>query len=126
MYFALKHIHLGCAALSLGLFMLRGAWMFSGSPLLDARFARVVPHVIDTMLLASAIGLMLVIRQYPIVQGWLTAKVVGLLVYIVLGTIALKRGRTRLQRSVAFFAALAVFAWIVLTARHHAPWLLAT
>jgi uncharacterized membrane protein SirB2 len=125
-YFALKHIHLGCAALSLGLFMLRGAWMFSGSPLLDSRFARVVPHVIDTMLLASAIGLMLVIRQYPIVQGWLTAKVVGLLVYIVLGTIALKRGRTRLQRSVAFFAALAVFAWIVLTARHHAPWLLAT
>ena len=100
--------------------------MFSGSPLFDSRFARVVPHVIDTMLLASAIGLMLVIRQYPIVQGWLTAKVVGLLVYIVLGTIALKRGRTRLQRSVAFFAALAVFAWIVLTARHHAPWLLAT
>jgi len=123
-YFALKHIHIACAGLSLGLFMLRGAWMFSGSPLLEARFARVVPHVIDTILLASAIGLMLIIRQYPFVQGWLTAKVVGLLVYIVLGTIALKRGRTRLQRGMAFFAALAVFAWIVLTARHHAPWLL--
>lgn len=117
---------MGCVAATLALFLLRGAWMFSGSRLLEARFARIVPHIIDTILLVSAIALTLVIRQYPFVQGWLTAKVLGLVIYIVLGTIALKRGRTQFQRGAAFFAALAVFFWIFMTARYHAPWLLAT
>ena len=73
--------------------------------------------------MASAIGLTFMIQQWPLRNEWLTAKVIGLLVYIVLGTIALKRGPTRAIRIGAFFAALAVFAWIVVTARLHTPWL---
>ncbi|MGB5622882.1 MAG: SirB2 family protein [Gammaproteobacteria bacterium] len=123
MYPALKHLHVSCAAISLGLFVLRGWWMMSDPARLQVRWVRIVPHVVDTLLLASAIGLTFLIQQWPLRHAWLTAKVLGLVVYIVLGTIALKRGSTRTVRIGAFFAALAVFAWIVVTARLHAPWL---
>jgi len=123
MYLGLKHLHVTCAALSLGLFLLRGWWMVSNPARLQQRWVRIVPHVIDTVLLASAIALMFIIRQWPFYQDWLTAKVIGLVIYIVLGTIALKRGRTLRVRLVAFFSAVAVFLWIVATARLHAPWL---
>lgn len=113
------------AGASLALFLIRGAWMLSGSRLLSSRFSRIVPHVVDTLLLASAVGLMIVLQQYPFAQDWLTAKLIGLVVYIVLGTIALKRGRTPAIRSAALVAALVVFGWIVMTARTHAPWLIA-
>lgn len=116
---------MGSVALSLALFVLRGAWMLSGSRLLVSGFSRVVPHVVDTILLASAVGLTVVLGQYPFAQGWLTAKLLGLVVYILLGTIALKRGRTRKQRLLAFVGALLVFGWIIMTARARAPWLLA-
>ena len=114
------------AALSLGLFVLRGAWMLLESPLREARWTRVVPHVIDTLFLATGIWLALRIGQYPFVQPWLTAKVLGLVAYIILGSIALKRGRTRAIRAVAFVAALAVFAYIVgvARARHPLSWAL--
>ncbi|MGB5587702.1 MAG: SirB2 family protein [Gammaproteobacteria bacterium] len=122
MYPALKHLHVTCAALSLGLFLLRGWWMVRFPARLQRRWVRVLPHVIDTVLLASAIALMFVIRQWPFYQDWLTAKVIGLVVYIALGTIALKRGRTMQVRVLAFIAAVAVFLWIVATARLHTPW----
>lgn len=115
-YPLLLHVHLTTVALTLGLFLLRGWWMLRDSPRLSDRWVRVVPHVVDTLLLASAIGLMLIVRQYPFVQGWLTAKVLALTLYIVLGTIALKRGRTKGVRTAAFAAALAVFGYIVATA----------
>jgi len=123
MYLGLKHLHVSCAALSLGLFLLRGWWMVSKPARLQQRWVRILPHVVDTVLLASAIALMFIIRQWPFYQDWLTAKVIGLVIYIVLGTIALKRGRTLRVRLVAFFSAVAVFLWIVATARMHAPWL---
>jgi len=123
MYLELKHLHVSCAALSLGLFLLRGWWMVSKPARLQQRWVRILPHVVDTVLLASAIALMFIIRQWPFYQDWLTAKVIGLVIYIVLGTIALKRGRTLRVRLVAFFSAVAVFLWIVATARMHAPWL---
>lgn len=123
MYLGLKHLHVTCAALSLGLFLLRGWWMVTKPGRLQQRWVRILPHVIDTVLLASAIALMFIIRQWPFYQDWLTAKVIGLVIYIVLGTIALKRGRTMRVRLVAFFSAVAVFLWIVATARLHAPWL---
>jgi uncharacterized membrane protein SirB2 len=123
MYLGLKHLHVTCAAFSLGLFMLRGWWMVGNPARLQQRWVRIVPHVIDTVLLASAIALTFVIRQWPFYQDWLTAKVIGLVIYIVLGTIALKRGRTLRVRLVAFFSAIAVFLWIVATARMHAVWL---
>lgn len=113
MYYAIKHLHVSCVVLSVAGFLLRGLWMISGSPLLKHRLTRVLPHVIDSVLLLSAIALAVMIAQYPFAADWVTAKVLGLLAYIVLGTIALKRGRTRTIRLSAFIAALLVYAWIV-------------
>jgi len=117
----LKILHLSCALLSLTLFALRGSWMLLESPLRHARWTRVVPHIVDTVFLASGIALALRIGQYPFVQPWLTAKVLGLVAYIILGSIALKRGPTLAIRAAAFVAALTVFAYIVGVARARNP-----
>jgi len=120
-YAVLRATHITCAALSIAGFLLRGTWMLRGSPLLRARATRILPHIVDTLLLASAIGLLFLINQAPFANHWLTAKVVLLLVYIGLGTVALKRGRTRRVRVVAFAGAVAVFAWIVGIALNRQP-----
>jgi len=115
-YLTLKTVHVGSVAASYLLFFVRGVWMMRGSPLLGERWVRVVPHVVDTVLLASAIALAVMSRQYPFQAGWLTAKVLGLILYIALGTIALKRGRTRRVQIAAWVAAQMVFAYIVAVA----------
>jgi len=112
----LKALHVGAVATSYGLFVLRGVWMMRDSPLLAALWVKVTPHVVDTVLLVSAIMLAVLSRQYPLAAPWLTAKVVGLVVYIGLGTVALKRGRTRGARITAWLAAQAVFGYIVVVA----------
>lgn len=112
-YVLAKSLHVGCAAVSIAGFFARGMLMLRGSRLLDARFVRVAPHVVDTLLLASALWLAWAIGQVPLVHGWVTAKLVGLLAYIVLGSVALRHGRTRTQRAAAFVAALAAAAYIV-------------
>ena len=122
----LKIFHVSCATLSLALFALRGAWMLADSPRLQQRWVRIVPHGVDTVFLGSGIALALRLQQYPFVQPWLTAKVFGLVAYIILGSLALKAGRNRAVRAGAFVAALAVFAYIVgvARARHPLSWLL--
>jgi len=118
----IKHIHLTAVTLSLALFCARGIWMLLDSAWLQRRWVQVVPHVVDTVLLASAVTLSVLLQQYPFVHGWLTAKVLALLAYIGLGTVALKRGRSKPVRAAAFVAALLVFAYIVRTALRHNPW----
>jgi len=120
-YLALRHLHVTCVGLSGAGFLLRGAWMWSGSPMLGRRWVRVVPHLVDSALLASAIALAALSGQYPLAQDWLTAKVVALLAYIVCGTMALKRGRSRAVRSIFFVAALAIFGYIVSVAMTRSP-----
>lgn len=115
-YYALKHFHMTCAGLSGALFLLRGAWMLRASPMLQQKWVRIAPHLVDTLLLASAIGLAVWSGQYPGPQAWLTAKLSALVGYIVLGSVALKRGRTKKQRQAAFVAALALFCYIVAVA----------
>lgn len=112
-------IHVGSVVLSVSGFVARGALMLARSPLLATRFVRVAPHVVDTLLLASALWLAWAIGQYPFVNGWLTAKVLGLVAYIVLGSVALKRGRSRRVRALAFVAALATVGYIVSVAITH-------
>lgn len=112
-YYTLKHFHMTCAALSGTFFFVRGLWMLSGSQMLQRRWVKVAPHFIDSALLASAIGLAVWSAQYPGQQPWLTAKVVALLAYIGLGTVALKRGRTPGIRAAAFMAGLLCFGYIV-------------
>lgn len=113
---ALKAVHVGCAALSLAGFVARGIGMLRGAAWRQRRWVKIAPHVVDTLLLASAIGLALAVRQYPFMHGWLTAKLLALVGYIVLGSIALKYGATRTVRLGAWLAALAVFGYIVAVA----------
>jgi uncharacterized membrane protein SirB2 len=123
-YFALKNVHVACVVLSYTLFFLRGVWMMADSAQLERRWVRIVPHVIDTVLLASAIAMVVVIKQYPFVAPWLTAKVIGLVAYIALGMVALRRGRTRQTRIAAWIAAQLVFLYIVAVAVLKRPLLL--
>jgi len=120
-YLAAKSIHVGCVVISLAGFGLRGLLMLAGSPRLSARFVRVAPHVIDTLLLASALWLCWLLGQYPFVHAWLTAKVLGLLAYIGFGTVALRRGRTRPVRIAALLAALGSAAYVVAVALTRDP-----
>ena len=122
-YLTLKSVHAGSAFASLTLFVTRGAWMMSAPERLQQRWVKVVPHVVDTVLLASAIVLVWQLGGLvPLkTQSWLVAKIVALLAYVVLGSIALKRGRTRAIRLVAFFAAIAVFGYIVSVAIEKSP-----
>jgi uncharacterized membrane protein SirB2 len=120
-YVVLKNLHLATIALTLTLFVLRGAWMMADSSRLQARWVRIVPHVNDTLLLTSGISLAILMQQYPLVHGWLTAKFFALIAYIVLGTLALKRGKTKARRIAAWVAALLVFGYMAAVARAHDP-----
>jgi uncharacterized membrane protein SirB2 len=120
-YATLKTLHLATIAISLALFILRGLWMIAESPRLSARWARIVPHVNDTVLLVSGISLAYTLGLSPLEHGWLAAKIVALLAYIMLGTMALKRGKTRGQRIAAWIAALLVFGYMVAVAVAHNP-----
>jgi uncharacterized membrane protein SirB2 len=120
-YAALKAVHVATAAASVALFGVRSSWMLCSPQRLRSRWVRIVPHAIDTVLLASAIGLAVMIGNYPGTHGWLTAKVLGLIGYIVLGSVALKRGRTTRIRVAAFVGALALFAYIVSVAITKSP-----
>lgn len=117
----LKSVHVACVAASFALFAVRGAWMLRAPDRLRVGWVRVVPHVVDTLLLASAVALAFLLRIDPLAHGWLGAKIAGLCAYIVLGTVALKRGRTRGTRTAAFAAALAVYAYIVTVAITKSP-----
>lgn len=123
-YAQLKLIHISCVILSLSGFTLRGALVLADSPLLWRPWVRILPHFIDTLLLASGLWMAVLIDQYPGTSPWLSAKLIGLLVYIALGLVALRLGRTKAIRALALLAALACFAYIVLVAitRNPLPW----
>ena len=120
-YLVLRNVHICCAVLTITLFVLRGGLMLADSPWQQNVVLRYLPHVVDTVLLTTALMLTTVIHQYPFAVGWLTTKVVLLVIYIVLGSIALKRGRTRPARITAFVAALATVGFLVTVARAHHP-----
>ena len=122
LYLSIKAIHVGAASLSIALFCVRLFWSVRGMAVLQQRWVRTVPHVIDTLLLAAGIGLMLMLRAWPQQQPWLAAKLVGLLIYIALGSVAIKRGTTPARRLLAGALAIGVFALIVGAARMHSPW----
>lgn len=120
-YFAAHHAHVTFVVTSILLFVLRGGLMLADSPALAKPLLRVLPHVVDTLLLASALWLVSVMHLPFLQTPWLMAKVAGLVVYIVLGSVALRRGRSRRQRVTAFALALLTVAWIVSVAVLHHP-----
>lgn len=120
-YLLLKHLHVTCVVLSGAGFALRAYWMLAGSPLLLHRLTRSLPHLVDTLLLGSALLMAWMSGQYPFVHGWLTAKVLGLLAYIGFGMMALKRGRTRAVRLRFVVLAVLAYTYIVSVALSRNP-----
>lgn len=117
----IKILHLSSVALSYSLFFMRGIWVLRASPMMQQRWVKIAPHLIDTVLLGSAITLAVMLGISPLSAPWLAAKITALLLYIVLGSFALKRGKTRRAKLVYWLAAQAVFFYIVLTAWTHDP-----
>ena len=120
-YLTLRHAHIGFAILSVSLFALRGGLMLAESPRVHSAWLRYPSYAIDTLLLTAALMLASVVNQYPFGNGWLTMKVALLVVYVVLGSLALKRGRTRRIRIAALVAALLTVGFLVTVARAHHP-----
>ncbi len=121
-YLLLNQLHVACVIVSGTGFFIRGLWMLFDSPMLAQRWVRSVPHVVDTLLLGSAIALCLLSDQYPFQLSWLTAKVFGLLAYILCGMMALRRGKTKAVRTLFFVGALLIFAYIVSVALVRTPY----
>ncbi|HEY5755704.1 MAG TPA: SirB2 family protein [Steroidobacter sp.] len=120
-YPQIKSVHIAAVMASGLLFFLRGASLHAGMTWAMAAPVRYLSYAIDTTLLTAALMLATMLHQYPFVHGWLTVKVVLLVVYILLGTFALKRGSTRKIRVICWLAALVVYAFIITVARARSP-----
>ena len=119
-YLGVRDLHVTAVALSITLFVVRAAWRQRSPGRLQQRWVRIVPHVIDTVLLLSGAWLAWQLGAEG-VRGWLPAKLVGLVLYVVLGSIALKRGRTRGVRLAAAAAAIVTFAYMASVALTKSP-----
>lgn len=120
-YPEIRWVHIAAVLASGALFALRGAAMWRGAGWYMAAPLRYLSYTIDTALLTAALMLATILHQYPFVNGWVTVKVALLVVYVVLGSYALKRGSTRVVRAWSFVTALLVYAFIVSVARAHDP-----
>jgi len=121
MYMGIKHAHMMFAVISGLFFLVRGVWMLLESPMLQKKWVKILPHVNDTLMLAFAAGLVVMSQQYPFVDHWLSAKLIALVLYVVIGTVAIKRGKTKSIRAGAFVVALLLYAYIVGVAITHNP-----
>lgn len=120
-YLGVKTLHRSCVALSIGLFVVRGVLQLQSKPWRHSMLLRRAPHLVDTVLLSSALWLAWRIGQYPFVEGWLTAKVLALLAYILLGMRALGVNTPAPQRLPFFVAALLSVGYIVGVALTRSP-----
>ncbi len=116
MYTFIKIIHMSFAMISILGFLVRGILKINESPLVEKKLVKVLPHVIDTVLLVSAIILVVMSGQYPWVAPWVGAKVLGLIVYIGLGVVVMRTAKTRQARIIAFALALVTAAYILMVA----------
>ncbi|MFQ5983076.1 MAG: SirB2 family protein [Woeseiaceae bacterium] len=121
MYVTLKIIHVSFAIVSIAGFVVRGFWMFGESAKLDRRIVRIAPHVVDTAFLISGIWLIVLLQLNVMQHDWLIAKFLALVAYIVLGAVALRRGKTKRVRSAAFVAALLAYLYILGVALSKSP-----
>ncbi|MCZ8528328.1 SirB2 family protein [Alteromonas sp. PRIM-21] len=108
MYMMAKHLHLTAVGLSILFFVFRFIWSQFDATALNKKWVKILPHIIDTVLLASAVWLCFILSQYPFVNAWLTFKVIGVVLYIVFGLFALKKAKTALSKWGFFVAALVV------------------
>ncbi|MGL4544119.1 MAG: SirB2 family protein [Plesiomonas sp.] len=116
MYMFLKHLHMTTLAVSVSLLVLRFIWSLCGAKIMQQRWVKIVPHINDTVLLLSGAGLMVVTGFYPFTPHtvWMTEKLLGVVIYILLGFVALKEGKNKVIR---LFALLGALGWIWLIAQ---------
>lgn len=119
-YFTVKHLHMTAAYASLAFFIVRAYWSVTERPILKARWVKILPHIIDTALLTFGVLLAIMLSFWPL-PPWLSAKITALIVYILLGTMAIKRGKTPAIRAGAAVAAVLVFIYILGVAMHRTP-----
>lgn len=117
-----KFIHITCAMLSISGFLARSWLKFTAPHHLQQRWIKISPHVIDSLLLASAIVLVILTQQYPFVASWVTAKLLVLFLYIGFGMLTLRFARTRTQTVVGFVGACLSFSYIIAVALTRNPW----
>ncbi len=118
-YILIKNLHIITVTLSLSGFLLRAWWRFNEPHKLLLKSVRIVPHINDTVLLLSAVTLVVMLGQYPTINNWLGGKIIFLLLYIFTGAIALKTRFSQRTSLIALFFALTSFGMILLLARHH-------
>lgn len=121
-YLAIRQVHIACVVLSVSGFAGRALWLLAGRSLPRQGWRHWAPHANDTLLLLAAIALAVMSRQYPFVDAWLTAKLVGLATYVILGSLALRTGLAKAARLTALLAALAAFAYVVSVALAKSPY----
>ena len=102
MYMMAKHLHMTAVGLSILFFVFRFIWSQFDATALSKKWVKILPHIIDTVLLASAIWLCIILSQYPLVNAWLTFKVVGVVLYIVFGLFALKKSQNSVRQMELF------------------------
>ncbi len=120
-YLLLKHVHTLSAGLTITGFVVRGIWMMTGSDKLRHPLTRILPHIVDTVFLLSGVAMLVMLSLNPLTQNWLSAKFIGLFFYVLLGTVAIRRGSTRKIRTLAFVGALCAFAYVVGVALSKSP-----
>ena len=120
-YIALKHTHQLFAIISLVLFIVRAGLALKASPALQQKWLKIVPHVIDTVLIGLGFAMVSQVDMALFANGWLTAKLVGLVAYIGFGVFAIKRGKTNQIKAFAATAAVVVFLYIFGVAKAHHP-----
>ncbi|RLM22855.1 siroheme synthase [Brenneria alni] len=112
LFLGFAYLHMATIGASIFLFVLRFFWLCRQSPMLRQRWVKILPHINDTLLLLSGVGLIFLNHVYPFTaeQSWLTEKLFGVIIYILLGSIALgKRQRSQNVRWLAFILALVCF-----------------
>lgn len=116
MYMFLKHLHLTTIAISVTLLVLRFIGSMLHASVMQKHWVKIVPHINDTILLLTGVGLIAVTGFYPFTphSAWLTEKLLGVVIYILLGFVALREGKNKAIRT---FALLGALGWIWLIAQ---------
>lgn len=121
MYLFMKHLHMTLAFLTLFSFALRGLWMMRQSPLLQQRWVKIAPHIVDTLLLVTALILAGILRYSPGAHPWLMAKIIALVVYIILGVVAFRHPNPNV-RVASWCAAMVTVIYIISAAFSKSAW----
>lgn len=120
----IKHLHMTVALISIIGFIVRGVLAINQHSLMQQKWIRILPHINDTLLLAAAVYLAWMLQANPLEQGWLAAKIIALIIYIVLGARVIRTRGTKSQQWLTYCAAILTFLYISGVAVTKSPWII--